>query len=760
MKLYRSALTAGILALGVAACGDDVQVVDPPPPPPPALQVSMNPPSALIAEGGQADFAVAISGGAAGVEAMHTCASSNTGVASVTDTATGCRVTGVAPGNAAITATVTKGEQQATATAGIEVGEVVEAQVSIGAIPADPLTGQVAISVNLLRNDQTPTELRLKFDDVVVASQVFAVQAAPAGDAPAEQSTQVIVFNVDTADGEMGEDGVFVPRTPNGPFAVNVELFTAEGGIAPSATNSVQANVENDDRLEVIHLAGGNTAVNDGVRYFGGEDVTFRVQVWPYSGTDVGTIEVDAETDGGLGDVSLNGDAPGDGAEVEGAPFDFTAVYDDNRDAVEDDSGFDGHLIEVVAVSDADDVALDLGDFDIEDLEVHLDDTAPVVVGTNLAIETEEVEFGATTFPSGVYDPLGQFFRANGIFIVDGITDGGAGLASNGDYGTYEAIVDGDDDNPIEGVVGTNDLDELGDLNLQVEVVAAEDRVGNAVEDIEADMAGEELSDPFNTDFSLPEFSDVMPSGNWIFNGAGDGVFGNPESHLLFTLEDPDGADGEAGSQVDVLSVEILVENLTEETEATVNSASASVSIAGAPTWAVDIGESPGVGVGLLDGDYNVTVWGPDSSLEPNVAIATYSFTLDTTAPDLQLDNTPVNTATSANSVLRTISGTLDDLNGISMDESTVEVFSGTCAAPGAAVTVGTGPGEIDRNDIEIGEAFDEAFRHFKPAGVVIDTPETFCYIVTASDTALDNDGDDLPNFTTETTELVITWQP
>ena len=43
MKLHRSALMAGLLALGVGACGDDVQVVEPTPPPPPPLVATMAP---------------------------------------------------------------------------------------------------------------------------------------------------------------------------------------------------------------------------------------------------------------------------------------------------------------------------------------------------------------------------------------------------------------------------------------------------------------------------------------------------------------------------------------------------------------------------------------------------------------------------------------------------------------------------------------------------------------------------------------------
>ena len=34
-RFYRSLLWTGIVAAGLAGCGDDVTIVDPPPPPPP-----------------------------------------------------------------------------------------------------------------------------------------------------------------------------------------------------------------------------------------------------------------------------------------------------------------------------------------------------------------------------------------------------------------------------------------------------------------------------------------------------------------------------------------------------------------------------------------------------------------------------------------------------------------------------------------------------------------------------------------------------
>ena len=107
---------AGLLAIGAAACGDDVEIVQPtpePPPPPPPLEASMAPASAEVAVGSSVVFAVNASGGVVGEAASWTCASSNTGIATVSVTGSGCQATGVAAGGVTITATVTKGSETA-----------------------------------------------------------------------------------------------------------------------------------------------------------------------------------------------------------------------------------------------------------------------------------------------------------------------------------------------------------------------------------------------------------------------------------------------------------------------------------------------------------------------------------------------------------------------------------------------------------------------------------------------------------------------
>ena len=131
MRFNRFALVAGVLALGVAACGDDVQVVEPTPPappPPPALSASMAPASAEVEVGSSVVFAVNVSGGVAGEASSWSCASSNTGIATVSVTSAGCQATGVAAGGVTITATVSKGNETAN----------VGSQLTVTAPPAPP----------------------------------------------------------------------------------------------------------------------------------------------------------------------------------------------------------------------------------------------------------------------------------------------------------------------------------------------------------------------------------------------------------------------------------------------------------------------------------------------------------------------------------------------------------------------------------------------------------------------------------------------
>jgi uncharacterized protein YjdB len=101
-KFYRNILTAGIVSLGLVACGDDVTVQDPPTPPPPGVtSVTVAPAQANITIGQNVVFAASVIADA-GVSTAVTWTSSAPTIATVDGTG---KVTGVAAGTTTIIAT-------------------------------------------------------------------------------------------------------------------------------------------------------------------------------------------------------------------------------------------------------------------------------------------------------------------------------------------------------------------------------------------------------------------------------------------------------------------------------------------------------------------------------------------------------------------------------------------------------------------------------------------------------------------------------
>ena len=114
----------------IAACGETPASPPPLPPLPPPFTATMAPASATVAVGNSVVFAVNTSGGAIGESASWTCASSNPGIATASNTTAGCQATGVAAGDVTITATVTKGGESIN----------VASQLTVTPPPPPPLT--------------------------------------------------------------------------------------------------------------------------------------------------------------------------------------------------------------------------------------------------------------------------------------------------------------------------------------------------------------------------------------------------------------------------------------------------------------------------------------------------------------------------------------------------------------------------------------------------------------------------------------------
>ena len=316
-------LIAGLLALGVAACGDNVEVISPTPPavpPPPPVTSTMAPSSASVAVGNSVVFAVNASGGVAGEAASWTCSSSNTGIATVSSTSAGCQATGVVAGSVTITAAVSKsGESvnvgsELTVTSDDVVGGDPAFVVisSIGRLGQDGISGaesfdgRLDVGVNIERGDQTLETLTLLVDGEVVATQRLAggpaaMPAEAEGDAPAEQAPQTYTLTFDTG----GHDTTTgVPRFLNGDHDLSAELQIAGGMMADGMMGhaTVYSNVQsvkfnNKDGVRVVGSGLGEPVMNpqSGDLWYGGPDATeFTITAVPviYTGRSVESVTI------------------------------------------------------------------------------------------------------------------------------------------------------------------------------------------------------------------------------------------------------------------------------------------------------------------------------------------------------------------------------------------------------------------------------------------------------------------------------------
>ena len=326
---------AGILALGVAACGDDVQLVEPTPPqppPPPPVTATMAPASASVAVGNSVVFAVNASGGVAGDAASWTCASSNTGIATVSSTSAGCSATGVAAGDVTITASVTKSGETVNVGAQLTVTSDEEPP----APPGDPafiliqditgdgdsdesgLTGRVDVKIGVERGDQELEELSLLVDGAVVASQSFG-GGMDMGMAPPEEAAEQAVHEFTLSFDSDGYDDHGHPDYANGEHTVSAELEIgidmADGthGHETISSNAVPVEFNNSSFIAASVSGLGDGAMNavTGQVWYGGPDASVEISALPvlYSGS--------------VSSVTLNqfcGDAAATDSE---APFSF-----------------------------------------------------------------------------------------------------------------------------------------------------------------------------------------------------------------------------------------------------------------------------------------------------------------------------------------------------------------------------------------------------------------------------------------------------
>ena len=352
MRFNRFALLAGVLALGVAACGDDVEIVQPtpePPPPPPPVTATMAPASASVAVGNSVVFAVNASGGVAGDAASWTCSSSNTGIATVTSTSAGCSATGVVAGDVTITASVSKSGETVNVGAQLTVTSDEEppppagdpAFVLVAKIEGEDgtgssgLKGRVTVTVNVERGDQEIEELSLLVDGAVVESQSFGGGMDMGMTPPEEAAEQAVhpftlAFDSDDYDGDTG-----APTYANGEHTISAELEIgvdmADGthGHETISSNAVSVEFNNSDFIAASVGGLGDGALNSttGRMWYGGPDASVEVTALPV-----------LYSSGGVSSLTLLTFCGADAMTDSEAPFSFMVACKNHQSGADGDA--------------------------------------------------------------------------------------------------------------------------------------------------------------------------------------------------------------------------------------------------------------------------------------------------------------------------------------------------------------------------------------------------------------------------------------
>lgn len=268
-KFYRNVFATGVLALGLAACGDDVVVTEAPPPvdnTPNIISFSVSPSSAVIAPGTftQAGANLVTKQGVNGTVAWTT---SNAAVATVSNTGL---ITAVAEGAAVIEATATAGGQTAKAQIGVTVRPIQAAQVSIKSVTQGLTTlpvnlgnvnGQIEVTLNFNPGEQTVDSVAVFIGNKRAAKQTFATSPA-AGDIVLSINTANYVKNATT--------GVATVDYLNGPTTISAAVYPRGG--AATATNTISIVMNNADGWAADLTKPTRSANNsgNGFTYWGG----------------------------------------------------------------------------------------------------------------------------------------------------------------------------------------------------------------------------------------------------------------------------------------------------------------------------------------------------------------------------------------------------------------------------------------------------------------------------------------------------------
>ena len=336
-RIRRHLAIAAILAFGVVACGDDIQVTDPDPDPPPALSVSLTPENIDLDVGDIVNLSVGITGGAADAQATITCESSDTGVVSTSVSGSTCVVEAVGAGSATVTATVEKGDQEASAAASVTVQEDPQAATVASVSGDQQLLGfndeSQALVVRVDDQFGIPfagAEVAFSGDGVAHTLSSTSVTTNSSGEASItvtsgqEEGDIAVTASVDgvgvvTFTLEVEDD------TPD-PEAHNIVAVSGEGQTVTLGEESTPLVIRVDDQF-------GNPFPGAQVEFSGsGVDHTLsatsettdgdgRASITVTAGQEEGTIQVSASVEG-AGTLTFNVEVEDDTPDPEAASLD------------------------------------------------------------------------------------------------------------------------------------------------------------------------------------------------------------------------------------------------------------------------------------------------------------------------------------------------------------------------------------------------------------------------------------------------------
>ena len=245
-KFMRNCLTASVLAIGLAACGDDVTVTQPPAPPavPNITSFSVAPAAVTLVPGQtvQTSYNLQLAPSLTGTVAY---VSSATTVATISGSGL---ITAVAPGSTVITATATSGGQTSVATIGVTVNPVSPASISIASVTQGLLTlpvnlsnvnGQIEINVNFNPGGQLIDSVVSYIGSKRAAVQAFSLNAIPAA-GTISMSVNTANFRKNFNQAGVATTGATQVDFLNGPTTINAIVYpkATTGQSAGNCTNA------------------------------------------------------------------------------------------------------------------------------------------------------------------------------------------------------------------------------------------------------------------------------------------------------------------------------------------------------------------------------------------------------------------------------------------------------------------------------------------------------------------------------------------